>query len=239
MKSKVFSLVFILISVCSCLLSLASCKNDDVVINNRISVSMPTNVLMEFHTSYTAYKFVKVGDNYYVFNPSYNSPFEIFMQDNLDLQFEEEEQHYRTYTYYADEWHITESWSDNRAYVYDRFYNIKGVYSLMHKGYSAINADENGTRYIQKANETLLVGEDNVECVVYESVYSSGDVYLHEKYWYEKDSKLLIKLCSVYNEQDDVNSTSPDYVVTKFKTTGFTMASALAEYGDTTVGLPL
>ena len=232
MKNKILSFVFSFFAIILCAGLFVACGSTPREI--RITQTLPTNVWMEFSYNGRLCKVVKTGDYYYCYHNEY-SPYEVFVQENMSLQFEEEEQHYRAYSYNGTQWNIINSWSVNRQYRNEK---LQDALSLTRTGYSSINADFDGKDYVLKPNETLIVDGHNIECVVYECVSNSG-VYSKEKYWYEKDSKILIQYCQVFDAEANINAeSSRKYITYKFLTEGFAMKGAIESFGDNVTGLP-
>ncbi len=81
-------------------------------------------------------------------------------------------------------------------------------YSFLDSGYNNINhiyengvVDANGNKFTatQKANETLTIGANHVECVVWEyEEYFSADTWGKYKYWLDKETNIVLKQTSVY-----------------------------------------
>ena len=241
MKNKILSFVFSFIAIILCATLFVACGSTPREV--RIRQTMPTNVWMEFSTSSHVYKFAKIGNNYYIFNSAYDAPFEIFVKDNLSAaQFGDDSQYYLTYTYSADEWHAATDATENRNNYYDRTWNSYGLLKQLTYGFSAINADFEGTTYIQKTNEVLNIDGNDVECVVYERVHNLGGLYEKEKFWYTKDGKLMVRYARIDNQADDINADeNAKFKTTKYETEGLSWATIFASpnYGNTTTGLGL
>lgn len=128
----------------------------------------------------------------------------------------------------APEWHA----NDQNNHVY-----YTGI-AFLDSGYGDINhtyengvADSNGYKHTatQKDNETLTIGSNQVECIVWEyEAYFSEDNWSKEKFWLDADTGIMLKRTSVLPSSQNQSLDAAENI--GLKATYFSKTETMQDY---------
>ena len=222
MKKKIFSLVAAVFCVLMCNFCLTGCGNREVWERpQRVKLSLPDTLHVEYINNgelsmYGYCTLVKDGNEYYVKTPTkYYSSNRLEVYEKVDLKnaVELAEPIYgqgyisACWNSYTNSWLLaTDESSPWHANDQNNSVYMKGM-SWLDYGYGDVNhpyengvADENGYKHTatQKENETVTIGSNHVECVVWEYEFIGNDIWSKSKYWFDAETNILLKQSSVY-----------------------------------------
>ena len=239
MMKKIFSLFIAVVCVFACGICMSGCfKNRGTSPTHRITLNLPNQV----HVEYGAYSniiFVKDGNEYYLraSNTHGSHRNEIYMKRELSNPVFVLENYggwnfiTALYNSYSNSWQVAEQEDTNASWIEnDKNQNTyTNAESALRTGYTDINIPYNNpsVTLTQKENETLVIGGENVECIVWDYVYENEDVYSKSRYWFEKNTHICIKFNEVFDKEENVNDDANiEFLATYFKV-GESMETAL------------
>ena len=202
----------------------------------------PRNVVQnlpdKLHVEYSSTTFVKDGNEYYCWASNTHGAHRssMYMKRELNNEYCIAEGYggwnFITAIYYPDAWVIADTWNEN-----DKNQNTytNAEYATRH-GYSDVNSPLDSVTNTQLADQTItLVSGQQVECVVWESVFEYNDSYTKDKYWFAKDTGVYIKGLTVYDRETniDTDGSSYNHPVATYYAVGETMATVLETKGLT------
>lgn len=210
---------------------------------NKTPYEPPRNVVQnlpdKIHVEYDTYGvvFVKDGNEYYCqasnVHGYHRSPMYMKRELSREVLIEEGYGGWRfitAITAYPDGWIIADSWNENDK-------NQNTYTNAEHKtrtGYGDVNTVLlDHVTLTQLDNQTLNIGGNTVECVVWDYVYKNGDVYGHNRYWYAVNTGVFIKGMYTSNEDANIEESGSVESVATYYAVGETMASVLETKGLT------
>lgn len=250
MKFKFLSAVFAFVCIVSCSIMFSACGGGNPIPDDLIVAHLPDKV----HVEYAANCFyVKDGNDIYSSSPVYSSDRqEVFLRENLSTAYITDltygDQMFATARWTGTAWQtakddaIYEDWIANDKNHTTVYGSIKDPHwrfgpatsHNMYYGYSDVNGAwmSEKSSVTQLANQNVTVGENQVECVVFEYVFEYGDVYNKTKYWYALDSGIYIKSLSISDKTKNIDTEgTPGETSAIYYKTGETMDSVLTAKG--------
>ena len=246
MKNKILSFILAFALVLTYTVCLSACSGDVVTIPSRVSESLPNKVWVEYGNVVLA----KDGNDYYVESAVYSmsSRGEVYIKENLTnpVGSGDEAQNYISarwdggwiYAYddgILDTYHAN---SDNHSAMMGFVNSKSGPCSSewMFRGYSAVN-DTTIISVVQKPNQTITVGENEVECEVWECTFDYFGTYSKTKYWFAADSHVYLKSLSIEDRNQDIDTdgTVDTTHQATFYQVGVPMSDVLASKGGKTM----
>ncbi|MBQ8468450.1 MAG: hypothetical protein IJ542_01700 [Clostridia bacterium] len=149
-------------------------------------------------------------------------------------------QGYITAAWNGTNWIIADDYQENNfnsesMYEFVNHRYGPGAYRWTSRGISDVNniTDNPAVTVTQLDNETITVGEDNVECIVWDYVYEHGTTYNHQLFYFAKDSHICLLEYYTSDKTEEVKDDSNiDFQVTLYKV-GVSMNEVLTAKGRT------
>ena len=195
---------------------------------------------------------VKDGDSYYVKTPTtYSSNrLEVYEKINLKNAVEFSGESYgqgyisARWDDYSNTWvsaadDVNTSPANPQWHANDQNNHVYSVgIAFLDAGYDDINhiyengvTNQYGSKYTatQKTNETLTIGSNQVECEVWEyEEYHGEDNWEKCKYWFEKETKVILKQSTIYASSTNKNLDADENV--GFRATYFSKTETMQSY---------
>ena len=257
MKKKILAIVLAVLLVLPVMVTFTACRSKGGwQAPKRVSLTLPDKLHVEYvnysikgDSTLPGYcVLVKEGNLYYVKTPHkyyhYNR-LEVFVKTNLKNAVEFAGQAY-------GQGHISASWSDgtntwrtaaeetgNQWQANDQNGSVyyTGI-GFLDVGYGDVNhlyengvANSNGHKFTatQLANETLTIGTNQVECVVWEyEEYFSSTNWGKSKFWFDAETNITLKKTEIYPSSENQDLDAEENV--GFKATYFSKNETLQNY---------
>ena len=179
-----------------------------------IEYTIRLNELNQYWVEYNNGR-VYAKDGQFVFAQGNYYGDDVFIKENLSGEYFVVEpyggQGYVTASW-NDGWQIATNWNENdrnNSSVYQFFGGSGarlGIYSYLKYGYSDVNQyyENPSVTVTELEHDTLTVGAEEVECLVFDYVYDDGSTYGHHLYFYALDSHICLKALYSNDRDEDI-----------------------------------
>lgn len=258
--NKIFNSVIIFVLTFSCMIMFTACGGDVWEPPHNVVQNLPDKIHVEYASDdYYTTIFIKDGNEYYCKGKNIHGydRDEIYMRRDLSHEVCVAEG-YGGWGFITARWNSysePETWllaaddlgtSPNEPawHANDKNQNTytNAEYKTRH-GYSDVNSallDGETHKVTKLENQTITVGENQVECVVWVYEFDYDGTYSKSKYWFAADTGVYLKGLSVYDREANIDTDGSTYghpIATYYKV-GDSMDTALATisakyYSDT------
>lgn len=199
------------------------------LIENRITMNFPDKVWVE----YNSIVFAKDGKDIFASSMVYWSDRrEVYLREDISdpiATWHGSGQYYITARWTGETWQLAtdegriageeydevnnQTWianDKNHQVVYGYVDRKHGACTsgYVYRGYSDVNTpyESDSFTIVQLDNQTITVGEDEVECIVWEYTFDNDGVYGKTRYWFAADSHIFIKEMYTSNRDADIET---------------------------------
>ena len=256
MKKKIIASLLLIAFIVPAIFAFSACGKQPYSSPKRVSLKLPDKLHVEYvnntikgDATLPGYcVLVKEGDLYYIKTPHkyyFYNRLEVFVKTNLKNAVEFAGEAYgqghisARWNEYTNSWQTAEEETDNQWHANDQngsvYYNGIGFLDV---GYGDVNhlykngvTDSNGYKFTatQKENETITIGTNQVECVVWEyEAYFSENNWTRSKYWFDLETNITLKKTEVYPSSENLDLDAEANV--GFEATYFSKSETMQSY---------
>ena len=260
MKKKFFSVLITALCLVFCLSVFTGCGGNGYEPVRNVKLNLLDKVHVEYFDGGKV--FVKDGDYYFGQGGCYSMSGRgtVLIKENLNSpaitsDYDGREQYFISAIWNGSEWKLPGQEYDDAsmnpspyiandqnhtsifADISEGWHIVDGPYNYLYKGYSDVNQESgNGVTVTKLENDTLQIGGNDVECVVWERVNTS--TYTKDRYWFAVNTNILIKHAEVIHEEDDILAPEAVELVATYYAEGETLDSILEAKGISTFAFP-
>ena len=168
-------------------------------------------------------------DGNYVFAQGCHYGYDVFLKENLQNEVFPDPtyggQGYITAAWNGTGWTIANNYNENdnnneSVYEFVNHHYGPGSYRWSTRGISDVNniTENPAVTVTHLDNETITVGSDQVECIVWDYVYENGSTYGHHLFYFATDSHICLKEYYTSDKTEEVKTDSNiEFAATLYK----------------------